>query len=111
VLTGAGWLLTNLLLNQGLASEISLIIYPIIVAINYSILSSISEAINLKLDRTEVLGKRYVWLVCTINKLIFPRKMEMLRDKQKLNIADVIRYVHALFALRILLQRNRNAAF
>jgi hypothetical protein len=111
VLTGTGWLLTNLLLNQGLASEISLIIYTIVVGINYSILSGICEAISQKLDRAEVLGKRYVWLVCTVNKLIFPRKMEMLRDRHKLNIAGVIRYFHALFALRVLLQRNRNAAF
>jgi hypothetical protein len=55
-----------------------LIIYPINVAISHSILSGISEAINLKLDKTEVLGKRYLWLVCTVNNLIFRERWKCL---------------------------------
>ena len=67
VLTDAGRILTNLLLNQGLASEISLLIHPIIVGNNaYNIFSNINRTINLKLQKKETLDAGYVWLVYTI---------------------------------------------
>jgi 2,5-diamino-6-(ribosylamino)-4(3H)-pyrimidinone 5'-phosphate reductase len=69
VLADTGRILGNLLLNQGLASEISLLIHPIIVGNkSYSIFSNVSEAISLKLDKAEILDKRYVWLVYTVHK-------------------------------------------
>jgi len=69
VLADTGRVLGNLLLNQGLASEISLLIHPIIVGNkSYSIFSNVSEAISLKLDKAEILDKGYVWLVYTIRK-------------------------------------------
>lgn len=69
VLADTGRVLGNLLLNQGLASEISLLIHPIIVGNkSYSIFSNVSEAISLKLDKAEVLDKGYVWLVYTVSK-------------------------------------------
>ena len=69
VLADTGRVLSNLLLNQGLASEISLLIHPIIVGNkSYSIFSNVSEAMSLKLDKAEVLGKGYVWLVYTVNR-------------------------------------------
>jgi 2,5-diamino-6-(ribosylamino)-4(3H)-pyrimidinone 5'-phosphate reductase len=69
VLADTGRILGNLLLNQGLASEISLLIHPIIVGNkSYSIFSNVSEAISLKLCKAELLDKGYVWLVYTVNK-------------------------------------------
>jgi len=69
VLADTGRILGNLLLNQGLASEISLLIHPIIVGNkSYSILSNVNEAISLKLGKAEILDKGYVWLVYTVLK-------------------------------------------
>lgn len=69
VLADTGRVLGNLLLNQGLASEVSLLIHPVIVGSkSYNIFSNISEAVSLKLDKAEVLGKGYVWLVYTVRK-------------------------------------------
>jgi 2,5-diamino-6-(ribosylamino)-4(3H)-pyrimidinone 5'-phosphate reductase len=69
VLADTGRILGNLLLNQGLASEISLLIHPIIVGNkSYSIFSNVSEAISLKLCKAELLDEGYVWLVYTVNK-------------------------------------------
>jgi riboflavin biosynthesis pyrimidine reductase len=69
VLADTGRILGNLLLNQGLASEISLLIHPIIVGNkSYSIFSNVSEALSLKLFKAELLDKGYVWLVYTVNK-------------------------------------------
>jgi len=69
VLADTGRVLGNLLLTHGLASEISLLIHPVIVGNkSYNMFSNVSEAISLKLDKTEILGKGYVWLVYTVNK-------------------------------------------
>lgn len=69
VLADTGQVLGNLLLNEGLASEVSLLIHPVIVGNkSYNIFSNISQAISLKLDKAEVLGKGYVWLVYTVRK-------------------------------------------
>lgn len=69
VLADTGRILGNLLLNQGLASEISLLIHPIIVGKkSYNIFSNISKAITLKLDKAEFLDEGYVWLVYTVSK-------------------------------------------
>jgi len=69
VLTDTGRILGNLLLNQGLASEVSLLIHPIIVGNkSYSIFSNVSKNIRLKLDKAEILDKGYVWLVYTVRK-------------------------------------------
>jgi riboflavin biosynthesis pyrimidine reductase len=58
-----------LILNQGLASEISLLIHPIIVGNkSYNIFGNIGEYISLKLDKAEILGKGYVWLVYKVSK-------------------------------------------
>jgi 2,5-diamino-6-(ribosylamino)-4(3H)-pyrimidinone 5'-phosphate reductase len=69
VLADTGRVLGNLLLTHGLASEISLLIHPVIVGNkSYNMFSNVSEAVSLKLDKTEILGKGYVWLVYTVNK-------------------------------------------
>ena len=69
VLADTGRVLGNLLLNQGLASEISLLIHPVIVGNkSYNMFSNVSKAISLKLDKTEILDKGYVWLVYRTRK-------------------------------------------
>jgi len=69
ILADTGRILGNLLLNQGLASEISLLIHPIIVGNKaYNIFSNVSEAISLELDKAELLDKGYVWLVYNVCK-------------------------------------------
>jgi 2,5-diamino-6-(ribosylamino)-4(3H)-pyrimidinone 5'-phosphate reductase len=67
ILTDTGRILSNLLLNQGFVSEISLLIHPIIVGHkNYSMFSDISNNIKLKLSKKEILEKEYVWLVYNV---------------------------------------------
>ena len=63
VLADTGRILGNLLLNQGLVSEISLLIHPVIVgAKSYNMFSDINN-LKLKLLQSEILEKNYVWLV------------------------------------------------
>lgn len=69
VLADTGRVLGNLLLDQDLVSELSLLIHPVIVGNkSYNIFSNINEAISLKLDKAEVLDKGYVWLVYKVSK-------------------------------------------
>lgn len=69
VLADTGRVLGNLLLNQGLTSEISLLVHPVIVGNkSYGIFSNVDEAVHLKLEKTEVLREGYVWLVYTVSK-------------------------------------------
>lgn len=64
VLADTGRILSNLLLEQGLASELSLLIHPVIVGKGaYNIFGNINKAVNLKLRKKETLGKGHVWLV------------------------------------------------
>jgi 2,5-diamino-6-(ribosylamino)-4(3H)-pyrimidinone 5'-phosphate reductase len=63
-LTDAGRILGNLLLNQGLVSEISLLIHPVIVGKNsYNMFSDIHKSLKLSLIKKEILEKEYIWLV------------------------------------------------
>jgi len=69
VLADTGRILSNLLLEQGLASELSLLIHPVIVGKGaYNIFGNIDKGINLKLRKKEALGKGHVWLVYRIAK-------------------------------------------
>lgn len=69
VLTDTGRILSNLLLNQGLVSEISLLIHPLIVGKKtYPILSDVDNNLSLTLRKKETLDKGYVWLVYKVNK-------------------------------------------
>lgn len=64
ILTDAGRILTNLLLNQGLANEISLLVHPVVVGNNsYNMFSDIETNLKLKLLKKEILEKEYIWLV------------------------------------------------
>ncbi len=64
ILTDTGRVLGNLLLEQGLVSEISLLVHPIIVGSKaYRIFDGLKKVLNLKLLKAETLNKGYVWLV------------------------------------------------
>ena len=63
VLTDTGRLLGNLLLEQRLVNEISLLVHPVIVGTtSYNIFSRINN-LRLKLCHSKILEHNYVWLV------------------------------------------------
>jgi 2,5-diamino-6-(ribosylamino)-4(3H)-pyrimidinone 5'-phosphate reductase len=66
-LADTGRILSNLLLEYGLVSRISLLVHPIIVGkSSYNIFGNISKNIRLKLEKKETFGKGYVWLVYNV---------------------------------------------
>ena len=70
ILTDTGCILSNLLIHQGLVSEISVLIHPVIVGKNaYHIFGTLEEKLNLELRRQESLEKDYVWCVYQVQKL------------------------------------------
>lgn len=67
VLADTGRILGNLLLNQGFASELSILIHPVVVGAKaYNIFGDVTKVLNLKLQTKEILKKKYVWLVYKI---------------------------------------------
>ena len=63
VLADTGRILSNLLLEHGLVSEISLLIHPIIVGRkSYNIFGNINRNFSLKLQKKETFDNKYVWL-------------------------------------------------
>jgi 2,5-diamino-6-(ribosylamino)-4(3H)-pyrimidinone 5'-phosphate reductase len=69
ILADTGRILGNLLLNQGLVSEISLLIHPVIVGHkSYNMFSDIDRNLKLKLLKKEILEKEYIWLVYEVEK-------------------------------------------
>ncbi|MDD1718817.1 MAG: dihydrofolate reductase family protein [Methanoregulaceae archaeon] len=64
VLTDTGRILGNLLLGQGLVSEISLLVHPVVVGENgrYGMFENVEKDIHLELIRHEVLKDRFVRL-------------------------------------------------
>jgi 2,5-diamino-6-(ribosylamino)-4(3H)-pyrimidinone 5'-phosphate reductase len=68
ILTDTGCVLSSLLLDQGLVSEISLLIHPFIVGKNaYPIFSDVNRTLNLKLLKEKSFEKGYIWLVYKVN--------------------------------------------
>jgi 2,5-diamino-6-(ribosylamino)-4(3H)-pyrimidinone 5'-phosphate reductase len=64
VLTDTGRILGNLLLEEKLASEISLLIHPILVGSeSYNIFGQLHKSVALKLHRKETFNQGYLWLV------------------------------------------------
>ena len=69
ILTDTGRILGNLLLNQGLVDEISLLVHPFIVGKkSYNMFSEIKKNLSVSLMRCELLEKQYVWLVFQVKK-------------------------------------------
>ena len=64
LLTDCGRILSNLLLNQGLVNEISLLLHPVIVGDkSYNIFNDVNKKIQLKLLKNEALDKDHIWLI------------------------------------------------
>jgi 2,5-diamino-6-(ribosylamino)-4(3H)-pyrimidinone 5'-phosphate reductase len=64
LLTDCGRILSNLLLNQGLVNEISLLIHPVVVGDNsYYIFDNINKKIFLKQLKNNILDQGLFWLV------------------------------------------------
>ncbi|HAF95117.1 MAG: hypothetical protein A2X34_08610 [Elusimicrobia bacterium GWC2_51_8] len=69
ILTDTGRILSSLLLNQGLANEISLLVHPLIVGTtSYNVFSSVTKNLKLKLMKREIPEKEYIWLIYKIIK-------------------------------------------
>lgn len=67
ILTDTGMILSNLLMNLGLVSEISLLIHPLIVGRKcYPMFSEIKGNINLKLSKSERFENGCIWNVYNI---------------------------------------------
>lgn len=67
VLTDTGRVLGNLLLEQRLAAQVSLLVHPFIVGAKaYSIFGNINQNIKLKLQKEEALGRGFIWIVYNI---------------------------------------------
>ena len=69
ILTDTGMILGNLLLNQGLVDEISLLVHPVIVAkTSYNMFTEIEKNHDITLVKCKQLEKQYVWLVYKVKK-------------------------------------------
>ena len=67
IVTDTGRILGNLLLNQGLVDEISLVVHPVIVGKTaYPMFSDINKNLNGTLVKCEQLEKQYIWLLYKI---------------------------------------------
>ena len=67
ILTDTGKILGNLLLNQGLVNEVSLLIHPAIIGKKaYSIFSNVSKNINLEFTNIKTFNNTYIWIVYKI---------------------------------------------
>ncbi|NTV00934.1 MAG: 5-amino-6-(5-phosphoribosylamino)uracil reductase [Methanoregulaceae archaeon] len=69
VLTDTGQILGNLLLDQGLLAEISLLVHPVIVgARSYPIFGGIAKSPKLRLKHSEVFAKDHLWQVYEVGQ-------------------------------------------
>jgi 2,5-diamino-6-(ribosylamino)-4(3H)-pyrimidinone 5'-phosphate reductase len=69
VLADTGRILGNLLIEKGFASELSVLVHPIIVGKkSYNIFSDINKNISLKLRKQKTFPQGYLWLVYTVKK-------------------------------------------
>lgn len=67
IVTDTGKILGNLLLNQGLVDEISLLVHPVIVGKTaYPMFSDINKNLDGTLVKCEQLEKQYIWLLFKI---------------------------------------------
>jgi 2,5-diamino-6-(ribosylamino)-4(3H)-pyrimidinone 5'-phosphate reductase len=68
VLTDTGRVLADLLLNEGLVSELSLLIHPIVVGKDaYSLFTDLTRKVNISLKQQRAFGDGCVWLIYSVN--------------------------------------------
>lgn len=64
ILTDTGRILDNLLINQGLVDEISLLVHPVLVGKNsYNMFSDIEKHHTITLVKCQRLERQYIWLL------------------------------------------------
>lgn len=69
ILTDTGRILGNLLLQQGLVDEISLLIHPVIVGkTSYNMFSDIHKNLAVTLVKHKLFEKQYLWVVYQVQK-------------------------------------------
>lgn len=70
LLTDTGRILGNLLLNQGLVDEISLLVHPVIVGgkSSYNMFKDITRNLSLTLVKCERMEKQFIWLVYQVKE-------------------------------------------
>lgn len=70
ILADTGRILSDLLLDQGLVNEISLLVHPVIVGTrSYNIFSDVCINVHLKLTKCRQIEKDYIWLVFKLKDL------------------------------------------
>jgi len=75
LLTDTGRVLGNLLLNQGLVDEISLLVHPIVVGKrSYNMFSEIERKLDVTLTTCKQLEKHYIWLVYCVKNTAASQK-------------------------------------
>ncbi len=69
IMTDTGRILGNLLLEQGLVDEISLLVHPVIVGkTSYNMFSGIAKNLAVTLMKCEQMEKQYIWLLYKVQK-------------------------------------------
>jgi 2,5-diamino-6-(ribosylamino)-4(3H)-pyrimidinone 5'-phosphate reductase len=69
ILTDTGRILGNLLINQGLVDEISLLVHPILVGKNsFNMFSNIKKNVSMTLVKCQRLKNQYVWLLYKLHR-------------------------------------------
>lgn len=69
ILTDTGRILGNLLLNEGLIDEISLLVHPVIVGKkSYTIFDDIEKKLTVSVVKCQRMEQHYIWLVYRIKK-------------------------------------------
>lgn len=69
ILTDTGRILGNLLINQGLVDEISLLVHPVLVGKNsFNMFSDVEKNMTITLLKCQRLKNQYVWFLYKINR-------------------------------------------
>jgi len=68
VMTDTGAILSNLLINQGLANKLSLLVHPVLAKKVYNIFSFINKDFKLKLIKKDLFEKNYLHLIYSLDK-------------------------------------------
>jgi len=64
IVADTGRILSNLLLEQNLVSQISLLVHPMVIGSKaYNMFGNLRAPLNLRLCKKQIFGKGYVWLV------------------------------------------------
>jgi 2,5-diamino-6-(ribosylamino)-4(3H)-pyrimidinone 5'-phosphate reductase len=75
ILTDTGRILGNLLLDQGLVDEISLLVHPVLVGKkSYGMFQDLEKKCSVTLMKSERLEQQYIWLLYQVKKKNIPEE-------------------------------------